>query len=185
MRLITIIFVLFLIKDLNAQTQKGSWMLGGSISSNLIFAEDAFNFNISPGAGYFVLNGLALGLQPSWGYARSETPNTGFFKSYDYALTPSAKYFLKVNKVIYPFAGLSYGWNRTIGRSEKGTLDYDYSGNMLEFDTGILLFVNDFIGIENAAVYQRNDSEATFTVRKNWTFRIGVRAFLPQKAPRN
>lgn len=181
MKLLLILSCFFTILfQLDAQTEKGSWMIGGAVSANLVFEEDAFNFIISPGVGHFILHGLAVGFQPSWGYARSETPNTGFFKSYDYALMPSIKYFVKINKVIYPFTGLSYGWNRSIGRSEKGTLDYDFSGNILEFNTGIIFFVNDFIGIENAATYQRRDSESTFTVRKDWTFRLGIRAFLPE-----
>ena len=60
-----------------AQPQKGSWLVGASIANGGAAVQpninSVFNFNISPKAGYFLSNRLALGTGINFGIGGSAT----------------------------------------------------------------------------------------------------------------
>jgi hypothetical protein len=180
MKWILVYFLLFSV-TLTAQTERGSWTIGGTLGFSYYPDEPVYSIYIFPEAGYFVRKGLLVGLKPGWGYTRQETDFTGVFQSRSYVLLPTVQYIWQATKVIAPFGGLAYGWNRDLAKSERDSINRDYNSTLFEFNIGAILFLNKYIGIENALVYQRQVSEPLLRPRKDWTFRISVRAFLPQK----
>ncbi|KGE13637.1 hypothetical protein DI53_2558 [Sphingobacterium deserti] len=70
--------------------KQGNWMLGGSIGNiGYSFEGDKFGINLSPRAGYFVTDGLAIGAQANLGFeAIKDVPNV-----YTYGISPFARYY--------------------------------------------------------------------------------------------
>ncbi|KEO75373.1 hypothetical protein [Anditalea andensis] len=68
----------------------GNWIVGGSIGAlGYNFSTDAFNVNINPRAGFFIMDNVALGLGISTGLATvPNLPNV-----WSYGVTPFARYY--------------------------------------------------------------------------------------------
>src|SRR3989337_2214932 len=58
----------------SAQTEKGSWLVGGNVEVNT--AEDDTQIDFSPNAGYFLLDNLAVGARVGLNYRKQETTKT-------------------------------------------------------------------------------------------------------------
>src|SRR5690554_3140645 len=73
-----------------APIQQGNWMVGGGIGS-LGYDFDAKKFNIAlePGAGYFVSDGIAVGLKLIADFATIEDAENTF----NYGLLPFVRYY--------------------------------------------------------------------------------------------
>src|SRR5690606_21468523 len=71
--------------------QKGNWMVGGSVGNlGYSFENKSFEINLRPNAGYFVTDGLAIGLQPSVSLiAIKDRDNV-----WNYGVKPFVRYFL-------------------------------------------------------------------------------------------
>lgn len=70
--------------------QKGNWMIGGSIGNiGYSFEAKSFGISLSPSAGYFISNGIAIGLQPS---VSLQTIDGGDNK-WGYGVSPYIRYF--------------------------------------------------------------------------------------------
>lgn len=70
--------------------QAGNWIVGGSIGAlGYNFSTEAFNVNLNPRAGFFILDNVAVGLGLSVGLATvPNLPNV-----WSYGLTPFARYY--------------------------------------------------------------------------------------------
>jgi len=70
--------------------RQGNWMVGGSIGNiGYSFEGDAFNIGVSPRAGYFVSDGLAIGAQATLGFtAVKDTDN-----EWNYGIAPFVRYY--------------------------------------------------------------------------------------------
>lgn len=70
--------------------QKGNWMVGSSVgSTGYSFEEKSFNINVLPSAGYFITDGLAVGLQAGAGL---QTIKHGK-NIWNYKVMPFARYY--------------------------------------------------------------------------------------------
>lgn len=73
-----------------APIKHGNWMVGGSVGNlGYSFEGDAFSINLSPRAGYFVADGLAIGAQLALGL----TAIKGEDDIYNYGISPFVRYY--------------------------------------------------------------------------------------------
>lgn len=137
-----------------AQPQKGSWLVGASIANGGAAVQpninSVFNFNISPKAGYFLSNRLALGTGINFGIGGSATTKQFAF---NYGASPFLRYYfakkegMQVNKA-YLFTEVSAGYNGTNYR--EGIAGGRYTSNMLQAGAGLGLayFIAPNVSIE-------------------------------------
>ena len=88
--------------------KQGNWLVGGSIGSlGYSFEGENFNINLNPQAGYFVSDGIAVGLTTGFGLQTVK----GGDNIYQYKLMPFARYY-------FPEGASSTG--RFFGQGEVG-----------------------------------------------------------------
>jgi hypothetical protein len=148
MKTIQIIFLLLIFSiTVNSQITKGNWMVGGSGNLSSYKAESysistdnksvltGKSVYLSPTIGYFVIDKLALGLSPSYGYF--ETVNTS---GNNYNIGAFARYYLlNQDKSINIFTQASY--SQTIGN------DF-VKGHYYIIKAGPSFFFNDNVAFE-------------------------------------
>lgn len=125
----------------SAQTEKGSWVVGGSTSigfnnvstkvksDNTTFDGPKVNtFTIAPSAGYFVIDKLSVGIDLA--YTNATTKYDGAkTTSNTFAILPTATYYFTDNSVIKPYLGAGIGYASNTekeeyrGKSNKYTVD--------------------------------------------------------------
>lgn len=68
----------------------GNWMVGGSVGNiGYSFEGDAFNIQLNPRAGYFISDGLALGLQATVGLKAVKDLDN----EWNYGIAPFVRYY--------------------------------------------------------------------------------------------
>src|SRR5690606_29028347 len=73
-----------------APVQQGNWIVGGSLGSlGYSFEGESFNINLNPRAGYFVSDGLAIGLGANVGLATSPDADN----VWTYGVAPFVRYY--------------------------------------------------------------------------------------------
>jgi outer membrane protein len=155
-----VLCTLAILTTLQAQTEKGSWLIGsttqltgglsgvgigfGTITQRSSFTNDedkvnTFSFNINPVAGYFVAKDFAVGLSVNYGYGRSTFDQGADEKSIfsAFGVSPFARYYFSSGAKFRPFAALSGSFTRsnttlTLGAND----DSDRSYNIYGFDLG-------------------------------------------------
>ncbi len=143
-----IIYFLFFVLVFNnlilAQTEKGTWLLGGN--AGFMSTKGSSSLSINPSVGYFVLNHLAGGAQV----------NLLVIKKASFSIGPYAKYYFYGNEKgrLYASAGLNIG----LGTASK--FDTGYS-----VGAGYALFLNESISIDIGTLYnQAGASGGTFSI---------------------
>lgn len=146
----------------NAQTDEGGWVVGGS--SNLSFsstsidgADDNLNvFNIETRAGYFLMDNLAAGL--NIGFSSTKQGDSEFKQS---AIGPWARYYF--NGTFYGGLGIDF----TSVDAGGGSV----SGNLIKLEAGYPIFIGggETVAIEPALNYwlgggDANDGQNTFAL---------------------
>jgi hypothetical protein len=162
-----------------AQTEKGTFLLGGSLNfshadNTVTYAyggttqptdSKQVNVNISPSISYFIINHLAVGVITPYTYTRT-TLNDQYASSGSYAVGPVARYYFRLGShwAIFPEASYTYGWT-TISTSQNGANNQGFNihGNTHEFRGGIggVYFLNKSIGLE--AKYYYDDSHSGYS----------------------
>lgn len=118
-----------------AQTEKGTWLLGGNISFTQ--QEDQSYFNLSPDLGYFIAPNVAVGIDASLNTGEGYT---------SWAIGPFGRYYFTQNTQGKPFAGLSF----LVGGFTSADT---YTGFGAE--AGYALFLNRSVALEFGLQYQR------------------------------
>ena len=91
-----------------ATIQQGNWMVGGSIGSlGYSFEAESFNIQVSPRAGYFVSDGVAVGAQANLGFT---SVNNGK-NEWGYGIAPFVRYY---------FPGGASATGRFFGQGDVG-----------------------------------------------------------------
>lgn len=145
------------------QTEKGSFFMGASSDLNFrsytleIGAGSVKNtqFNISPSAGYFVIDDLAAGLGFNYSHSKS-----GDVKANSFAIVPALKYYFLEGKTrVFAHANYSFGTTKfdfvVINPIGGGTTATEVTSdtNSYQIGAGLALFLNDFISLELSLNY--------------------------------
>lgn len=107
--------------------KQGNWIVGGALgSTGYSFEEESFNINISPRAGYFISDGIAVGLELGAGL---QTVKDGD-NVWNYKVMPFARYY-------FPEGASETG--RFFGQGSIGISGADVAG---ESDTSFAFAIN-------------------------------------------
>jgi opacity protein-like surface antigen len=154
-------FVLFILTGLAtvtaAQTEKGSFLLSGSGSLDFAWlslklendntSEDAgkmSNLEFTPGAGYFIADNLAVGLEFSLSSASQKEDGDKYTETTTMLLPFARLYFGKSNVKPFVQAGVGPGWEKWGYKNDKET------ENLVgyEFDGGLAVFISPNISLD-------------------------------------
>ncbi len=167
-----ILLCLAIIVSVNAysQTEKGSWLLGGSasFSSSKASYGDATSFiSITPSIGYFIKKDLAVGAQATLQNITSMNTATSFSPFVRY-------YFLPLGSNTKLFVNGSYGWgNYLILGSYSGMSTWAISA-------GPSIFLNRNIALELTLSYAKDDL-AYYGISRTIKFNTGFQIHFNKK----
>ncbi|WP_336516795.1 outer membrane beta-barrel protein [Pollutibacter soli] len=172
----------------HAQLEKKSWMAGGSAGFDFDYSNPSagstskgFIFSLSPSAGYFIMDKLAVGLKLSSAYSQSSyidpvTPEqktkflylrVGTFARY-YFLKPDAK----VNLIVEPAIFYSNSFNLDQGSNTSG-FEYGVGG-------GPVFFLNKSLSLELILKWLKVHYSDRFTYNEI-NAEIGLQIYFPNK----
>jgi len=159
MKINKILFIVILLVTfaLNAQIDKGNWMMGGSAgisnykSKTGEFSQEGTNIFISPNVGYFLIDKLNLGASVLLSFYNPSATKT-------YGLSPYVRYyFLEKEKQINLFSEAGYGFQKQIHSST--TLQTFY------LKAGTVIFLNSSVGLEVALNYSNSKQNSDYQTR--------------------
>ena len=195
---IILIFVIAFFGEGHAQTEKGSFMIGGSLRVQRSEYDIAppfggggkliqGSFNVSPTAGYFFVNNLMTGLQAS--YTRGWTLNEPDTKLNSASIGPVIRYYFPVGKfAFFPEVGAFFQHIANTGRTFDTNTGIPVlqtrkeNGSSIRAGVGATWFVSTNIGIEAILAYQNVNTENTINSdSKLLYFNIGLQFYLPGK----
>ena len=193
---------------MNAQTEKGSWVVGGSTtlgfnSANTKYKYDGQSedgpkvstFTITPSVGYFVIDKLAIGVD--LGYTSLTTKMEESFMGTNYSakstlstfsILPTATYYFKSDSQILPYLGVGAGYSTSKEKfTQTGGGSNEYEDNLNGFawkgKGGIVFLLTPSIGIDLGVSYMgsngKYDDDSDAKVQTN-TFgvNVGISVFL-------
>ncbi|MEO5582996.1 MAG: hypothetical protein ABIR66_09900 [Saprospiraceae bacterium] len=131
----SILFVLLFLQGMSAQTEKGTWLLGGNAS--YVRSSGVGIVSITPSVGYFLFKNLAAGAAINFLGAKSG--------SY-FSVGPFGKYYFYGDERgrLYIIAGLNIGG----GKGSPFDAGFNLGG-------GYALFLNESISIDLGAHYDK------------------------------
>ena len=130
------------------QLQQGSWVVSGNsslqLSSSKFEGESSSSTTVifSPSIGYFVVDGLAVGVG-------MDILNSNGYTTY--AILPSASYYFQTQSQVKPFLQVGVGYS---GMSSDGD---SIGGLALGAGTGITFLINQNVGLNLGLQYLRGD----------------------------
>ena len=155
--------------------KEGNWLVGGSIGSlGYSFEGENFNINLSPQAGYFISDGIAVGLTTGFGLQTVK----GGDNIYHYKLMPFARYY-------FPEGASSTG--RFFGQGEVGVTGAK-SGGVSDtsfgfgVNTGYAHFVSRNVALEGMVGYNYSKSNlANAQAQNGLGLAVGFQIYLGSK----
>ena len=160
----------------SAQTQKGQWTVGAQIGNFSYQNQNGSRIittSITPSAGYFIANGLALGTGiPTSTTSQKSTIGIPFYR-YDFiassiGLAPFIRYFVGEKK-LKPYLGLAFSYSRSSNRSARtdpsGIFQSEGKGETTAFvpTLGLAYFVSQNLGLTAGLNYNINHENQTST----------------------
>ena len=189
--LFLLISLCFLSESANAQTDKGTILVGGvldwSSSSSVASRRADAIFKFSPTVGYFFMNRLAGGLTVDWlvqssSYTYSVTSVASASRG-DIMVGPFARYYF-TEKNIRPYGNLSFtlgGGSSTSSYGTSTSIDIGYASSALGLGIGSAFIVSEHVSIDAllqyrllSRVYGTSSAEAF----GNFGLSVGVHAYL-------
>jgi outer membrane protein len=154
---------------LNAQTEKGNILIGGETklnfsSSNPKFESDDSNADLgrtttldfSPQIGFFVIDGLALGMELPIMYSLDKSESEDKYTSTSIAFTPFIRYYFGKGKLKpYLHGDVGFG-NLKMKYEEKllaTTSESTASLFLYEMGGGLAVFLNDKVSLDIGIAY--------------------------------
>jgi outer membrane protein len=189
---------------LHAQTEVGRFLLGSTtrvtpgiggvglsfgntirrdLNTDNKVKSNNFSFNINPSIGYFVGDGIAIGLNVGYGFARDYQDDVSFNTSL-LSVVPFIRYYLPGQSKVRPFVGLSGTYN-LVGIKLTSNNDTERESTDLfgwGAEVGAAFFINDKISLDLFLDYNRDwttEEDEFFFVRTrtrtiNNRFGLGV-----------
>lgn len=167
---ISVLVLVFLSSAAFAQTEKGSWMVGGNVALNT--AKNDTRITFSPSGGYFFLNNFAAGANVSLDYSK-----IGGTKTTAWGLGPFSRYYFGTMNV-RPFvhADLSFQSNKTVTTNGSNT----YNSTQYFLGAGVAGFINRNVAIEGMAGYKHTAIQ-NLDGTGGFNLRIGFQVYLSRE----
>lgn len=154
--------------------KKGNWIVGGSIGAlGYSFESENFNINVMPKAGYFISDGIAVGLGVNLGFSTVK----GGDNIWGYGIKPFVRYY-------FPEGASSTG--RFFGQGDLGITGANEGNSDTSFAFGLNLgyahFITNTVALEVTAGYNYSKSDAANAVAQNGLgAAVGFQIYLPGK----
>lgn len=154
--------------------QKGNWLVGGSIGAlGYSFESENFNINLMPKAGYFISDGIAIGLGVNLGFSTVK----GGDNIWGYGVKPFIRYY-------FPEGSSASG--RFFGQGDLGITGANEGTSDTSFAFGLNLgyahFITNTVALEVTAGYNYSKSDAANAVAQNGLgAAVGFQIYLPGK----
>ena len=169
-KIIAVIFLTAIFYAVDAQTDKGDWIVGGRVDLNT--GENSTQIRFNPGAGVFVINNLAIGGNFGIDYVKS-----GDLKTTTFGVGPFARYyFTKSNAKPLVHTAFNYISSKAKGPSTSIT------NNGINFLAagGVALFINPNVAVEILAGYSHTKYK-DFDGSGGFNLGIGFQVYLSKK----
>jgi len=149
----------------------GNWMVGGSIGNiGYSFEGKAFNIGVSPRAGYFVSDGLAIGAQASLGLTAVKDKDN----EWNYGIAPFVRYY-------FPEGASSTG--RFFGQGDVGIAGSSVGSGVslaLGANVGYAHFITNTVALEVMAGYNYTKSNVNLGDKQTGLgVSVGFQIYLP------
>ena len=161
-----------------AQTETGSWLVGGNV--NLNTAKNNTNIGISPMVGYFFAENFAAGANISLDYSKYEV-STGEGRSTTFGLGPFARYYFG-NSNTRPL--LHGSWN-FISEKDKSKIyspaaetSSTRNGSQFFIGGGLAGFINRNVALEALAGYNHFKYRHAGDGSGGFLLRVGFQVYL-------
>ena len=168
---------ILIITTAKGQLTKGNWLVGGnanfssaSFSNNVAATYSQTNLQISPAAGYFFIDKLAVGLRPGYVYVKTTLPgDANAYGSNTFNIGPFIRYyFLQPVNRLNIFSELSYQHSILKIKDNPSSNINGYS-----ISAGPIVYFNQSVGIEFSIGYS-NTKYAGDANTKNSTILVGI-----------
>ena len=169
-KIIAVILLANILYTVNAQTEKGDWIVGGRVDLNT--GENSTQIRFNPGAGIFVIDNLAIGGNFGIDYAKS-----GDLKTTTFGVGPFARYyFTKSNAKPLVHTAFNYISSKAKGPSTSIT------NNGINFLAagGVALFINPNVAVEILAGYSHTKYK-DFDGSGGFNLGIGFQVYLSKR----
>jgi outer membrane protein len=193
----------------NAQMTKGDWVISGNTglgfnaTSSKIKAngqsEDGpkiSSFSVTPSVGYFVINGLAVGID--LGFNSTTTKQDGDKMTYStFSVMPTGTYYFNTGGKFFPFVGAGVGYASTKTKYSFSSSISDpllFSGDATEdglawkAKAGVTFMATQSLGINLGVGFDQFYTKDTYnnievkTTRNNFGVNVGFSYFIKAKA---
>ncbi|SFF08239.1 outer membrane protein [Thermoflexibacter ruber] len=172
-----------------AQTEKGTWMAGGSgwLQAMKDNSLNTAGLVLRPRAGYFFRDNLAVGLAVPMNYSGSWVSD---YSSHNLGIGTSlfARYYFLPSKTklfVHGEWGASYIRNRSENFNPQTSSKYYFSNNQAitnyRAGLGLVHFITSNIGLEFTADYRKESFEFANFARQTYNFEIGLFAYFKGK----
>jgi len=186
--------LLAMINLLQAQTEKGMFIVGGNadISESIQNTTHNFNFSIAPSFGAFIINNLGIGGVYSFSAGSSNVLNSNESRTttttFNTLVGPFLKYYIG-KKGMKPFISANGGYSvhtqlrsTSSATSTGSTSITNYDGFSMGGSAGIAYFFNPHLSLESA-LYINTSGYQTLIPTTRFGFSLGLYAFLDKKKP--
>ncbi len=164
------ILTLLLVSSLfivNAQTEKGDWMVGGSFLLNT--EKNTTAIGLTPNAGIFIIPNLAIGGNLGFDYSK-----VGDNKATDFRIGPFARYYFTQANV-RPFV---HGIFNYLNRQVKTPVSKNTEQGIHYFlGAGAAIFLNDQVSVDALLGYNHSKLEG-FDGSGGFAMTIGFQVYL-------
>lgn len=160
----------FTAPSINAQTEKGDWMVGGYFRLNT--SKNNTQIGLSPNAGAFIINNLAVGASLLLDYSKF-----GENKRTDFGIGPFVRYYFtqaNVRPVMHGSLNFTSSRNQTaITSTTENGLSYFLGG-------GAAIFLNEQVSLDGLMGYQHSKLKG-FDGSGGFAFNIGFQVYLHKR----
>jgi hypothetical protein len=161
------VFVSTLFISLQAQTEKGDWMVGGRIDLNT--GDNSTQIGFTPAVGYFVINNLAIGGNVLIDYNKSAD-----IKVTNLGIGPFVRYYFTESK-IRPLLQVAVNFINTKIKSPLGS--ESNTGTNLFLGGGAAIFINPNVSLEPIIGYS-NTKYKNFEGSGAFSFGFGFQVYI-------
>ncbi|MBL7747498.1 MAG: outer membrane beta-barrel protein [Chitinophagaceae bacterium] len=153
----------------NAQTAKNDWMVGGNFRLNT--SDNNTQIALSPNAGLFVVDNLAVGGNVGISYSKSgNNKNTSFY------IGPFVRYYFTTEtQAVRPV--IQGNFNFLTNKQKVGTLSSSNTGTNFFVGGGAAMFISKNVSIDALAGYDRTKYK-DFKGSGGFAFNIGFQVYL-------
>ena len=165
-----------------AQTDKGSWLIGGTGKINIqdISGDNTiFNITLLPNAGYFVINNLAVGARTDLTFSSGD----GFSGS-GVGVGPFVRYYFNLNNpTLKPLATAGVSFFTSAFKPDVGEKTTNNSTDFF-VGPGLAFFINEFIAIEGLLLFEQDKNKIDLggikveDKQSDLSFNVGLQIYL-------